>query len=151
MGDAYRGDSAYEAEPARLPVAKTAAEIIAEVRDNAEWRALVPGLRHNSAESAITSSMIAVWCEVQEDNADERKEHKKTKKKRAEDEKEALGWLRILVESNEELREKFENEVSLTCAKAKAILKKSLTGKRGMSNSPCYVSFCLGTAGRGTQ
>ena len=85
VGDAYRGDSAYEAEPARLPVAKTAAEIIAEVRDNAEWRALVPGLRHNSAESAITSSMIAVWCEVQEDNADERKEHKKTKKKRAED------------------------------------------------------------------
>ena len=62
--------------PDRYPVCKTAAEIIKHVRPKPALRAKVDGLAHNTSEANVDSEMIAIWAEVQQENAKQREDHK---------------------------------------------------------------------------
>ena len=49
-------------EPRWLPAAETAAGMMVNVRDVPENRALIQGLRHNTAENSISTDMIQRWA-----------------------------------------------------------------------------------------
>ena len=60
----YHSADPSSAEPRWLPAAESASEFLAAVRDVPNNRALIDGLRYNTAENAITADMLQRWARL---------------------------------------------------------------------------------------